>query len=270
MSNIAEATAETTKSIMTSVELLALINAERKAFGESEVRHNDFAARCKDELDGEYYEIFVVTNPNSTTSEVLELNLDQCSLVAMRESKGVRRKVLSKLKALALPAPAVSKPAASTDCSGLPEFRRARALDLATKTAERIVAQFPSLSEQSRQVVFAKVINPVAGTEILALPRMEFETYSAEKVGEKLGISANMVGRIANAHGLKTDEYGMFQLDKSKHSSKQVRTFVYNDAGVEVIKFYLDAEKLIQPPTQKQQTKVVPKEPSTQPQGVLL
>lgn len=127
--------------------------------------------------------------------------------------------------------------------TGLPEFRRARALDLATKTAERIVAQFPNLSEQSRQVVFAKVINPVAGTEILALPHVEKKRKTAGEVGELLGISANMVGRIANLHGLKTDEYGGYQMDKSRHSVKQVESFAYNDAGVEAIRRHVDGVK---------------------------
>lgn len=88
---------------MTSKDLLELINTERIAFDEPEVRHNQFVDRCKDELDGDHYKSFVVTNPNATTSEVLELTLDQCNLVAMRESKGVRRTVLAKLKAMARP-----------------------------------------------------------------------------------------------------------------------------------------------------------------------
>ncbi len=88
---------------MSSKDLLDLINTERTAFDEPEVRHNQFVDRCKDELDGDHYKSFVVTNPNSTTSEVLELTLDQCNLVAMRESKGVRRTVLAKLKAMAQP-----------------------------------------------------------------------------------------------------------------------------------------------------------------------
>lgn len=89
---------------MNSKDLLDLINEERKAFGESEVRHNQFVERCKDELDGEHYKTFVVTNPNATTSEVLELTQDQCMLVSMRESKGVRRSVQAKLKSIAAPA----------------------------------------------------------------------------------------------------------------------------------------------------------------------
>jgi len=85
---------------MDTTELLALVNEARAAFGEGSVRHNDFVARCKDELDGEYYETFVVQNLNNTQSEGLRLTPDQCKLVAMRESKGVRRRVLARLNEL--------------------------------------------------------------------------------------------------------------------------------------------------------------------------
>lgn len=86
---------------MTSVELLDLVNEARSEFGESLVRHNDFLARCKDELDGEYYETFVIKPEGpGRPSEAIRLNRDQCMLVAMRESKGVRRKVVEKLNEL--------------------------------------------------------------------------------------------------------------------------------------------------------------------------
>lgn len=85
---------------MDTTELLALVNEARAAFGEGSVRHNDFVARCKDELDGEHYETFVVQNLNNTQSEGLRLSADQCKLVAMRESKGVRRRVLARLNEL--------------------------------------------------------------------------------------------------------------------------------------------------------------------------
>ncbi|MFT3720387.1 Bro-N domain-containing protein [Pseudorhodoferax sp.] len=160
---------------------------------------------------------------------------------AKRFKKWVTSEVLPSIRKTGSYAAPAAKAANPT---GLPEFRRARALDLATKTAERIVAQFPSLNEQSRQVVFAKVINPVAGMEILALPHVEKKHHSATEVGELLGISANMVGRIANQHGLKTAEHGRYQLDKSRHSSKQVEAFVYNDAGIEAVKLHLDADRL--------------------------
>lgn len=85
---------------MDTTELLGLVNEARAAFGEGSVRHNDFVARCKDELDGEHYESFVVQNLNNTQSEGLRLTADQCKLVAMRESKGVRRRVLARLNEL--------------------------------------------------------------------------------------------------------------------------------------------------------------------------
>lgn len=88
---------------MSSFDLLALVNEARASFGESEVRRADFTARCKDELDGEYYETFVVKNSRGPASEGLMLSKDQCLLVAMRESKSVRRKVVAKLNDLAQP-----------------------------------------------------------------------------------------------------------------------------------------------------------------------
>ncbi len=85
---------------MSSIDLLGLINDYRSQHGESNIRANDFHARVVDELEGSHYESFVVQNPNKTTTTVFSLTIDQCTLVAMRESKGVRRNVLERLKAL--------------------------------------------------------------------------------------------------------------------------------------------------------------------------
>lgn len=86
---------------MDTPELLALVNEARAEFGEGAVRHNDFVARCKDELDGEFYETFVIKPDGpGRPSEGLKLTADQCKLVAMRESKGVRRRVLARLNEL--------------------------------------------------------------------------------------------------------------------------------------------------------------------------
>ncbi|MFJ2456430.1 ORF6N domain-containing protein [Pseudomonas protegens] len=86
---------------MATNDLLILVNEARSEFGESQVRHNDFVARCRDELDGEYYETFVIkADGPGRPSEALRLTRDQCKLVAMRESKGVRRRVLARLNEL--------------------------------------------------------------------------------------------------------------------------------------------------------------------------
>ncbi|WP_180104762.1 phage antirepressor KilAC domain-containing protein [Acinetobacter sp. YH12108] len=83
---------------MLSKDLLDLINQVRAQFNEKPVRLNDFNNRVADELDGDNYESFVVQNFNNTESVVFELTIDQCILIGMRESKGVRKNVLAILK----------------------------------------------------------------------------------------------------------------------------------------------------------------------------
>ena len=104
---------------MSSIELLELVNQSRANHGETIVRHNDFLARCKDELDGEPYETFVESAKGRTPAfEAIRMTIDQCKLVGMRESKGVRRWVLNRLNELeAQQAPKV--PDLSTDVGKL-------------------------------------------------------------------------------------------------------------------------------------------------------
>lgn len=89
---------------MTSIELLEAVNQARALHGESEIRRNDFTARCRDELEGEYYETFVVKNPHGPASEALRMTRDQCMYVLMRESKAVRRTATECLNKPATPA----------------------------------------------------------------------------------------------------------------------------------------------------------------------
>lgn len=125
------------------------------------------------------------------------------------------------------------------DQTGLLQFRKARALKMATESAKDICLMFPSLSEKSKQVIYAGLVNPIAGAEIIPLPKLEQKLYTAGDIGKVLNISSNKVGKIANKLGLKTDNYGMYVLDKSKYSSKQVQNFMYNDKGLEAIRLAL-------------------------------
>lgn len=76
-----------------------------------------------------------------------------------------------------------------------------------------------------------------SGVAFLPLPPVVEKTYTAKEVGEMLGgISANMVGRMANKNGMKTPEYGQEVWDKSPHSSKQVSSWRYNEKAVEELK----------------------------------
>lgn len=86
------------QQVMSSKELLELINQVRQGMGEPLLRLNSFNAKIEDELDGENYTKNVVQNFNNTESVVFDLTLEQCMLIGMRESKSVRRHVLHKLK----------------------------------------------------------------------------------------------------------------------------------------------------------------------------
>lgn len=84
--------------LMSSKDLLEIINAVRAEMGEPILRLNKFNEKIEDELEGEHYTKSVVQNSNNTTSVIYELTIDQCTLIGMRESKSVRKNVLGKLK----------------------------------------------------------------------------------------------------------------------------------------------------------------------------
>ncbi len=94
----------------------------------------------------------------------------------------------------------------------------------------------PHLAPEAKQVAAASLINPVAGFDVIPLPVMEESHYTAGEVGKMLDVSANKIGRIANKHNLKTEEFGKFFLDKLAHSAKQVEAFRYNANGVEALR----------------------------------
>ena len=97
-------------------------------------------------------------------------------------------------------------------------------------------------NEKMKNTLLIHSANTVAGKEILLPEAVEKPSYDAVKIVEKLEqkygilISANMLGRIANEHHLKTAEYGYLAYDKAKSSIKQVESFRYYENVVD--KFY--------------------------------
>lgn len=89
--------------------------------------------------------------------------------------------------------------------------------------------------ETYAEIIDAYAIKTVVGEFLLPLPKTE-KTYTASEIAKELNVSANQVGKIANSNNLKTDEYGIFVLDKSKYSAKEVQTFRYNEKGKNRIK----------------------------------
>jgi hypothetical protein len=122
------------------------------------------------------------------------------------------------------------------DNKAIDALRLARAAEINMKTAERIFAHLPNLGGNSKQTVLAHMINPIIGTEVIALPKVTEHLHLAGEVGTILGVSGNMVGRIANELNLKTDEYGEYRLNKAASNDRQVESFYYNSRGIEAVR----------------------------------
>ena len=99
-----------------------------------------------------------------------------------------------------------------------------------------------SISPVAKETAIITSAETLTGVSIGYRPQIEQRTYSAKELGDVLGISANKVGRIANAHELKTDEYGMLYLSKAEHSDKQVETWRYYDCVIDKMKTILENE----------------------------
>ena len=86
------------------------------------------------------------------------------------------------------------------------------------------------------QVLNAHATKSLSGEYLLPLPEAGERLMSAGEVGAKLGISSNLVGKLANKHGLKIDRYGKWMHDKSPYSPKEVPSFRYKECVVDKLR----------------------------------
>lgn len=231
--------AHSVEKTIDSQYLLEMVNAARKQCGEPGVRNNKFIEKVVDELEGEFYTKSVKPSGigGGRPVEVIEMSIKQALRVAARESKAVRRSLVDKLEDMqALPAMPKSQ-------TGITEYRlakadqlKAQALEKNIASAREIMSLLPRLDPMSHQTLAASLINPLIGYDAIPLPVLEEHYHTAGEVGEMLGVSAQKIGRIANANNLKTERHGKFFLDKSAHSSKQVEAFRYNAEGVKALR----------------------------------
>jgi len=220
---------------MSSIELLALINTARAQFGESEVRRNDFHARVRDELDGEHYESFVVPNGNGTTSEAYRLTMRQCMYVAMRESKGVRRKVQDKLEQGALPQ----------------SF--AQALRLAAEQQEQIELQQAALAAARPKVVYADAMLNAEGTVLvrdaaktLGVPVRKLEKALREK-GVILPDNAPAARYVAQGYFKEA----VHSFDTNTRGRQMSRVARVTGRGLEFLRRFVERHAELFMPTQR-------------------
>ena len=100
-------------------------------------------------------------------------------------------------------------------------------------------------NDKYKQTLQIYSANALYDEPILALPEVNRKSYSANELSQfimnehGIKISGNRIGRLTNEHNLKTDEYGYWALDKSRHSNKQVESFRYYDNVIDEIKKYI-------------------------------
>lgn len=122
------------------------------------------------------------------------------------------------------------------------QLARARAMELNARTrAAQTWLKIAAAVDvpEYKQIASTYAANTLANKEVLSLPEVTMKTYTATEIGNMYGVSANKIGKLANAHGLKTAEYGIEVWDKSPYSAKQIPSWRYYENVIPIF------EKLI-------------------------
>ena len=104
---------------------------------------------------------------------------------------------------------------------------------------------FP-VTPETRTVFAHEVFKLVTGHSYLGmLPECTEKWYTATEIGNVIGITANKVGRIAKANGIKApdgeaNEYGRWIFSKSKYSSREIPSFIYNEDALDWFKKHME------------------------------
>lgn len=114
-----------------------------------------------------------------------------------------------------------------------PRAQKPAANDSAVEFGKMVLEHLPNLGDTSKQALLSHISELAFGQRLIPLPKVEESLKLAGEVGELFGVSAQKIGRLANLHGMKTDQYGEVRLDKSKYSDRQCETFFYNAAAIE-------------------------------------
>ena len=203
------ATTASATETMSSLELLDIINAARAEFGEPTLRNNKFIEKIENELDGELDgcpKSATVPAGGGTAMDTYQLTPDQCMLVAMRESKGVRRTVLAKLKAKqqAIPSSFAEALRLAAD-----EHERRQIAEAQRDEAVRTKALIGSKREATAMAKASAAVREVNRlTEELGRNAKRATVIAVEKaLGRKLGKQDWVpLRRYCKEHGLETEK----------------------------------------------------------------
>mgnify|MGYP002651944437 FL=1 len=111
-------------------------------------------------------------NQNGTESVVYELTIEQCTLIGMRESKGVRRTVLEKLKQLEnhIQLPNFTDPAEAA-IAWANEYKAKQALAIELKAAEPKINHYDKVVERKNLLNATQVGEKLDGMSAIILNR---------------------------------------------------------------------------------------------------
>ena len=229
-----------------SVDLVGIINTFRLEEGNVELQHDNFMKKIRKEVEAlKSVGISSAVNFNAAKyldkqgkeRDCFELTHDGMLEMLNSESAYCRYKTVEYINKLQERIKSVQ----TVDKNPLKEKEiEARYNNSLTRKANlylKIAALNSELPKEYVQVLQSKAAETLNdGNMVIPLPKVERKTYTAAEIGEKLGITANKVGRLANENNLKTEEYGMEVWDKSKYSNKEVPTFRYYEEVIPVLK----------------------------------
>lgn len=223
-----------------TLELTEQINFFREKYDDKkELAHYDLLKIIRDEFDEEIGagKISVTSYKDSQNKDrpMYILTLSQAKQVLVRESKAVRKATIKYIEQLEQ----------RTLTTNEDDLLKKKKIEIMDKNARiRTSNQFLKIAkltndEDYKNVLIANSVNSLVGSKLLELPKAERKTYSATEIANMLNTSANKIGKIANAHNLKTEEYGKLYHDKAKYTDKHVETFRYYDNAIDVFRQYL-------------------------------
>ncbi len=217
---------------MSSLDFLnSIINPSRIEAGEKPVRPSDFHARVNDEIDEKLnYENFVVGRTGHKTHYTM-LNMEQMTLVGMRESKAVRRSVLAKLKVMH--GPQIPQT--------LPEALRLAA-DLAEKKAElesQLAIAAPKAEFVDSYVKASGTFTFRQAAKLFKVKETDFRMFLQDR-----GIMYRLAGKMTPYHQhLAAGRFAM-KTGKNKRNGHAFTQAVFTPKGIQWVAGLLTAEKL--------------------------
>ena len=227
---------------MSSIEMVEFINSHRKE-GEADLRHDNFMAKVPKVLGEEDALILkgIYKDAYGRDKPCYRFPKREACLMAMSYSYDLQAKVFDRMTELEEQAVTPQTVQVKKSTSDLAPLRQQRAISLAIDNGDKIKERLPKLGDIAMQSIYAGLVNTAAGSNILPLAVLEEKHKSATEIGNILGVHRNTIGKIANQHGMKIDEYGHWELGEAEFNSSQRETFVYNAKALAKFKALLSS-----------------------------